>query len=93
MNASPSLNMALDYFFSLKTPEAPYHFHVLPLDHSLLLLYSLKGNVKVKMAELVSSSPLECLWNSNLWRVAAGSLQMGSGVEPGGMQYSLRKES
>lgn len=35
------------------------------------------------MAELVPSSPLECLGNSNLWRIAAGSLQMGSGVEEG----------
>ena len=83
MNAPPSLSMALGYLVSLKTPEAPYHFHVLPLDHSLLLIYSLKGNAKVKMAELVPSSPLECLGNSNLWRIAAGSLQMGSGVEEG----------
>lgn len=45
-----------------RPPEAPYHFHVLPLGPGLLLLYSLKGNAKVKMvAELSASSPLECL--------------------------------
>ena len=92
MNASPSLNMALGYLFSLKIPKAPYHFHILSLDHSLLLIYSLKGNAKVKMAELAPSSPLECLWNSNLWRVAAGSLQMASGVEGWHATQSQKKE-
>lgn len=76
INASPSPDILQGYLISLQTPEAPYHFHVLPLGHSLLPLHSLKGNAKVKMeAKLSTSSPLECLWNRNLWRAAAGSLQ------------------
>lgn len=72
-NASPSPDTALGYLTSPKTREAPYHLHILPLGHGLLLLCSLKGNARIKMAELVAASPLECLWNSHLWRVAAAS--------------------
>lgn len=32
---------------TLRNPEAPYHFHVLPLGHSLPLLQFLKGNAKL----------------------------------------------
>lgn len=47
INASPSPDIVQVYLTSLQTPEAPHHFHVLSLGHSLLLPFPLRGNARL----------------------------------------------